>query len=170
MTGVTVDIDARAVLETLNELQLRMSDLTPVMQQIGNDIKTEVELTFTDQKDPYGRPWAPLSEVTLNRRRQGTGSGVDSILRNTGILANSFQVLADADSVLVGTGIPYASTHQFGARQGQFGFGNYQTRAGQFPIPWGDIPARPMLPLDGLSEDLEAEILDTLTFYLERSL
>jgi phage gpG-like protein len=77
---------------------------------------------------------------------------------------NSLTYRADADSVEVGTNVIYAGTHQFGARQGAFG----RTRRGG-PIPWGDIPARPFLPTDGLPEEQRREVLDLIREHFARA-
>ena len=51
----------------------------------------------------------------------------------------------------------------YGAKSGEFGFGVYATRNGSFPLPWGDIPARPFL---GASEDDKANIVRLVQSYL----
>jgi phage gpG-like protein len=58
----------------------------------------------------------------------------------------------------------YAATQQYGARRGEFGTGSYKTRKGTFPMPWGDIPARPFL---GFSDDDQAIILGIVRRYLK---
>jgi phage gpG-like protein len=60
--------------------------------------------------------------------------------------------------VSIGTNVIYAPTHQFGARQGQYG--RYATRRRtSIPIPWGDVPARPFL---GVSAEDERVILNLI--------
>ena len=82
-------------------------------------------------------------------------------LRDTGRLQNSITSAVHGDTVLVGTNVVYAATHQFGAKRGSFGsvlaeVGEHtRTRNGKSytvrahkrkqPLPWGDIPARPFL-------------------------
>lgn len=163
MSGVVlhISVDNREVLSALGGLQARLSDLQPAMRDIGDDIKAEVDNAFRSGQSPYGEPWAPLSPVTIARRRKNSSVP----LRDTGRLANSISVFADAHSVTVGTNVEYASTHQFGARRGEFG----KTRRGN-PIPWGSIPARPFMPLDGLPPSLESEVLDTISHHLSRAL
>jgi phage gpG-like protein len=90
-------------------------------------------------------------------------------LRDRGQLASSFSAQVSGDEVRVGSGDIRAGTHQFGAGQGAYG----RTKRGG-PIPWGDIPARPMLPIrDGavdLPADDRADILDLITQKLEAAL
>ena len=176
---------------TLEALARRLGDLRPVMQEIGETLVASAMLTFRAERDPWGQPWRPLSGVTLARRRQGPRpTASTSILRDTGNLANSFSAQASADGVEVGTALVYAATHQFGAKRGQYGRysqvsrwrkfaeGDFRKYAGTrkgFPIPWGDIPARPMLPIrpDGrveLPASDEGEILALLTRNLTAAL
>ncbi|MCR9089872.1 MAG: phage virion morphogenesis protein [Proteobacteria bacterium] len=161
MSGVVIEFDAGEVLSRLNALGGRLLNLTPVMEAIGGVVRGSVDLAFTDGRDPYGIRWEPLSEVTIASRRQRS----DVPLRDSGRLANSIQVAAIRDRVSVGTNVEYASTHQFGAKQGDFG----RTRRNG-PIPWGDVPARPFLPLDGLPPDDEREVLAAMRDGLEEAL
>ena len=161
MSGVVIEFDAREVLGRLNKLSGRLLNLTPVMQAVGEVVRASADLAFTEGRDPYGVPWEPLSPVTIANRRQRSNVP----LRDTGVLANSIQAAASRDRVLVGTNIEYASTHQFGAKQGEFG----RTRRNG-PIPWGDVPARPFLPLDGLPPDDELDVLDAVRDGLEEAL
>jgi phage gpG-like protein len=50
-------------------------------------------------------------------------------------LANQFVVNAQENSLLVGSTMKYAAMQQFGGKKSQF------------PHLWGDIPARPFLPI-----------------------
>jgi phage gpG-like protein len=83
-------------------------------------------------------------------------------LRDTGILANSISYNVLRKGVEIGTKVRYAGTHQFGARQGQYG----RTKRGG-PIPWGNIPARPFLPTDGLPPEWRSEVLSILSRHLD---
>lgn len=149
------------VFDTLAILASALEDMTPAMNAIGAAVQTHVDLSFRNEEDPYGQPWEPLSVVTLDRRRGDSAQ----ILRDTGVLANSITYAADKGSVEIGTNIDYATTHQFGAVQGEFG-----STANGAPIPWGDIPERPFIPLEGLPSDLEDEILDITTRFIDRAL
>lgn len=161
MTGVSIKVDSRAVHDALNRLTHNVSDLRPAMDSIGSAVRDMIDLGFRAESDPYGNRWAPLSEVTQERRRSGRGSGSNKILRDTGVLANSMTYQAAANSVEIGTGVEYAVTHQFGSSKGEFG----RTSRGA-PIPWGDIPARPFLPEDDLPMEWEGEVLAVIDKHL----
>lgn len=177
MSGFSVTVDDSRVMAALHTLQGNLADLSPAMAGIGQVLVTETDLAFRSQKDPWGNAWAKLSAVTLARRRKGKGKGSNKILRDTGRLANSINYRADKASVSVGTNIVYAATHQFGAKMGEFGRysqlsrrskydpGDFRYHAGSkkgFPIPWGDIPARPFLPIRGGRVDLSADAMDDI--------
>lgn len=164
MTGVSVTVDSAEVDRALRAMAARLGDMRPAMELIGQAMATEKDLGFRAETDPWGTPWARLSEVTMGRRR-GTSA---QILRDTGRLQDSVTYTADANSATVGTNAKYAVTHQFGAKQGAYG----RTKRGG-PIPWGDIPRRAMLPLDKAGDidmppDHIETILDILRGHLER--
>lgn len=158
---ITVTLDDAEVKTALTRLGTRMSDLSPAMRSIGEKLLQSTRGRIEHGGPaPDGAPWAPLSPVTLARKK-----GVGKLIER-GRLLGSFNYRADAYSVTVGTNVVYAAVHQFGMRRGYAGTGHYKTRRGSFPIPWGDIPARPFL---GVSSADRASILDTLTDYLQRS-
>lgn len=164
MTGVSVTVDSAEVDRALRAMAARLGDLRPAMELIGQAMVTEKDLGFRAETDPWGTPWARLSEVTMGRRR-GTSA---QILRDTGNMQDSITFDAGKSSVVVGTNEPRARTHQFGASKGAYG----RTKRGG-PIPWGDIPRRAMLPLDKAGDidmppDHIETILDILRGHLER--
>lgn len=151
MTAIRVDFDASQLERTLGSLTAK-ERLGRALSEIGDAVVASVQLSFRDSVDPYGVPWAPLSEVTLEKRR---GSSAQ-ILVDTGRLRNTVNSSrVSGDSVIVAASVIYAATQQFGAKQGQFGRGS---RGG--PTPWGDVPARPFFPVrdKGLPKSLKAEI------------
>jgi phage gpG-like protein len=107
-----------------------------------------------------------------------TSGRAERILQDSGQLAASVQSEHGRDYARVGTNKVYATTQQFGAKMGEFGrysqiaryrkfgekdFRRYAGTKKGFPIPWGDIPARPFL---GLGADDRREVLDILGRYL----
>lgn len=187
MTGVSITVDDQEVRAALRHLRDRIGDLTPAMRAIGGALQTDVDFGFRAGRDPWGFPWEPLSALTLARRRRGRGVGGNSALRDTGILANSFNVRASSKEVSIGTATKYAGTHQFGAAKGSFGVktSTHQVRDHSRKgrpvrahsrtitqaLPWGNIPRRAMLPItaDGNAELPVAwreEILEILTRHL----
>jgi len=154
---IEVEMDSAEARQLLNELKTRLGDLGPVLEAVGQITQSGTQQRFVDQRGPDGQAWAPLSAVTLARRRKA-GRGAQ-ILRDTGRLMNSISYRVGGESVSVFTNVIYAGTHQYGARKGAYG----RTRRGA-PIPWGHIPARPFLGYS--SEDNEA-VIEVLQGYLQ---
>lgn len=158
---VRVEIDDRRVQAALKRLLEAAGDLSGPMDDVGAALAERVRLTFHDGADPWGDPWAPLKPSTIARRRKRSGVP----LRDTGRLMNSIGHRAGSDFVEIGTNVEYAATHQFGARKGRYG----KTRRGA-PIPWGDVPARPFLPIRDGAADLpqpwREEIVEILSRHL----
>jgi len=158
MAGAQIVIDSNApeISAKLNQLaalygpeQMRL-----VYGQMGAYLERSQDDRFALQVDPEGRPWAPLSELTKERKPKNK----EKILQMEGYLRDSFHYQIAADGLAFGTNDIRAATHQFGAKRGAFG----QDRRGR-PIPWGDIPAREML---GLSRDDRDELLGILADHL----
>jgi len=155
---IEIDVNLSEVEPLLSRIIALGGDMTPVSRALAGVLADIPERAFMSQADPKtGEPWAALSPVTVNRR--GSSS---PILQVSGILASSIQAESGPDFARVTTNTPYAPTHQFGAKKGQFG----RTRRGG-PIPWGDIPARPFF---GVGPADEAEIEQTARERVQRVL
>jgi phage gpG-like protein len=63
----------------------------------------QVQESFVESRDPYGKPWAPLKSRT------------GSPLRDTGRFMNSFTAKWSPDSFSVSTNFVGAAVHQYGA-------------------------------------------------------
>lgn len=146
----SITVDDRSVIEGLNRLLASGANPQPWLSIIGNNMKETTRLRFISGQTPSGQPWAPLSPVTLARRRQG-GRGAQP-LRDTNRLMSSITSRTGANYVEVGTNVVYARMQQQGAARGAFG----RTRRGA-PIPWGDVPGRAYL---GLSIEDRASALE----------
>ena len=133
---MTINFDASELERVLHNAANHLTHTAPLMENISRQLVTETILNF----DFGGRPaWAGLSPVTLARRAHGGGA----ILQDSGELKGSIKASHTVDTATVGSNLKYAPTHQFGARQGEFGRSDRNT-----PLPWGDIPARPFIPMD----------------------
>lgn len=166
------------VRDQLNQLGQRMSDMEPVMAEIGEIVQASIQQNFQEE----GRPnkWEPLSDVTKKIRR-ALGRGRGRILNRSGAtgLFGSINYQADKDSVAIGTNKIYARMMQEGARKGQFGTVTVRIKAHvrkvrgknvrvkahtrKQQIPWGDVPGRPFLMIQ--EEDWQ-DIGETLDEYL----
>ncbi len=133
---MTINFDASELERALNHAANHLTHTAPLMADISRALLSETLLRFHFG----GRPaWAGLSPVTLARRAHGGGA----ILQDSGDLRGSINASHTVDTATVGSNLKYAPTHQFGAKQGEFGRSDRNT-----PLPWGDIPARPFVPMD----------------------
>jgi phage virion morphogenesis protein len=153
---ITAIIDAREALAKLRELTRRAT--APAMDAVAAMLVNRVALTFADQADPWGTPWAPLAKATIKRRRDKGRDGV-SILRDTGQMLGALSGEGGAGfaEVRIGFAERPASIHQFGGKAGRDGSAT--------------IPARPMAPIrpDGtvaLPKDWLDEVVDALVAHV----
>lgn len=165
MAGITLElkVDDRDFREQLGLLQRKLRDLTPVMQVIGQTIRTSVVKNF----ELGGRPeWPPTTLLSLLIGRKIAGKETHTVrgrralfreheqkktLVDSGRLRNTVTVLAGPGQVQVGTNLIYGRIHQLGGKAGR---GLKVT-----------IPARPYLAIQ--PED-RTEIGRLLVRYLER--
>ena len=179
---ITIGLDDVEVRRGINRLQIAGDDLTPAMRAIANHIQRGVERRFQKGVGPSGTAWADLSDVTKERRKKAGRVPIKKLVRS-GKLRDSFHSDFDARSAVVGTGVAYAATHQFGAARGEFGVFSVvaqtvrgrrrQVRRGKRgdrtqgrPIPWGDIPARPFFGFDDADR---TTVLDDINRHLVRA-
>ena len=133
---MTINLDTSELERVLHNAANHLTHTAPLMEDISRALLSETMMNF----QLGGRPaWAGLSPLTIARRRGGAGA----ILQDTGELKRSIKATHSNDTATVGSNLKYAPTHQFGAKQGEFGRSDRNT-----PLPWGDIPARPFIPMD----------------------
>ncbi|MDR2992008.1 MAG: phage virion morphogenesis protein [Burkholderiaceae bacterium] len=178
---VTVSGD-REVLQIISGFIDRGHDLRPVLELIGARMVERTKKRFDTATGPDGRPWAPNATSTVerfvssfggSRKKDGALSakgraragGKKPLIGETGALRTTINYqVAGGDVVNIGSPMMYARVQQEGAGRGQFGNLPFKTKRGTFPVPWGDIPARPFL---GFSDDDQAEIVDIVRSYLK---
>ena len=156
----------------MSTIQINSDELKRRLEKVAQSLLHPHELTSAiagsfltiveDNFDAQGRPaWAGLSPVTEARRKPG------KILSQSGQLRNSIQPHSSDDEAGVSTSDPKAATHQFGAKQGQYG---KSSRGG--PLPWGNITARSFMPMDengNLQSEAENAIYDDVDYFYKKS-
>lgn len=182
---VTVEISDNAVTRYLSHLSAKIGNPRPLLADMGECMLARVKDRFDSSVAPDGTPWAANSPVTiscylgkyggswkkdgtLSKKGRARASGKKPLIGESKTLSSQFYTRTGADCVELGNSTIYAAVHQFGARRGQFG----TNRRGN-PIPWGDIPARPFLPITKTGEldpGEERALLDVLEDYLQRAL
>ena len=160
-------------------LRAHLSDLSPVMQDIGEQQVAATRGRFLAGQAPDGSVWAPKSPATLAAQAaRGDRADPRPLFGPSRRLSTEifYRVAPGGASVTIGSSLIYAAVQQYGAAQGQFGARMGRTRPSEkrpqsqdyfFPIPWGDIPARPFL---GLSDQGRSDIVAILTEWLESAM
>jgi phage virion morphogenesis protein len=105
MPDITITIDNKEILATLQKAIKAGANLQPVMQEIGEIMLLSTKLNFEQQGRPT--PWK-------KSRRVERGGG--QTLSDKGRLRNSFTCDATADKVTIGTNVEYAPHLQFGTK------------------------------------------------------
>lgn len=153
---IEIKVNSAAVTHTLERLAQRVSDMRPAMRDIADELRYQSMVNFEQQ----GRPrWQPLSTATLaaNKGRRAGGQ----ILRDTGRLMNSLRPSYTGNSATVASDVQYAAMHQFGGKKSDF------------PHLWGDIPARPYMPIDtngSLNNEAENAVLKTIYMHINNAI
>lgn len=154
MAETRIEFDLSPAEALLKEVASRVTDMTPVMADLGEVLIASTKRRFPDGVGPDGSAWAPNSEATLARKR-----GTKPLIGETGMLSQQIFYEASPTGVSWGSNLIYAAVQQLGAGKGVFG-----TMANGSPIPLGDIPARPYL---GVSEEDQVAIVTTLEDYID---
>lgn len=119
-----VTVDNQQVSAILAKLAARMSDLTPAMTAIGQELESRVSARFETETDPNGRPWAPWAQSTRDsypfpgtaaaQRAGKPGNG--RILDRYGDMLSSLHHQVRATSVRIGFAQPYAAYRKWGTK------------------------------------------------------
>lgn len=154
-----IEINDDDITAGLARLSTSLSDMTPVMNQVGEILEDGVYERWQRGVAPDGSSWAPKSQTTIDAYlSRGLRADTRPLFgpNESGVpLRQSIFRQYGADYVEIGTNAIQAAVMQFGASKGAFG----QTSRGA-PIPWGNIPARPYL---GVSEEDRIKVLAELT-------
>jgi len=165
ITMIEIELKDDEISAALDRVARNLTDMSPLMNSIGELVEFQTEQRFEEGVSPEGVPWAPKSEATRAAyERRGVavdyrplfGPNVDGEP-----LRKSFSRSYGPDFVEVGTNKIYSAVMQFGAKQGAFG-----ADAAGHPVPWGNIPARPYL---GISEENRTQILEEIDEWLARA-
>jgi len=169
---IRIELNDDAVTTALARLSTHLGDTTDVMNDIGRLLVASTKERIAAGKTPEGTAFAPRSLATLARydalgKKYGPPLNVSGEMRQT--IFHSY----GPDQAEVGSNAIQSAVMQFGAAQGAFGARMGRTRPTEkrpksqdyfFPIPWGDIPARPFL---GISEEDRTGIIATIEEWLD---
>jgi phage gpG-like protein len=158
---IEATVHSEAIEKALENLDNAVA-VEAILTQAGDTLIDLIGLGFTDQQDPWGNAWKPLSPWS----RSGQP------LRDTGRLMNSIASQIEGNKLTVGTNVCYGLVHQFGATvTAQKPTGNNicgYTPKGAPRLAWSaggaihyakqvTIPARPFMPIrEGGGDELPA--------------
>ena len=157
--GLKIEVNDQGIQDLLSVTQKRFQDLTPAFKNIGEYMIRERDELFRDEKDPEGRPWAPLAESTKYSilRKKKTAKQMARSLAGKKILTQDHHLKrtvykAGTDQVVISpdkTSQAYAVIHQLGGKAGR---GRKVT-----------IPARPHL---GFNAENKKEFIEIIKDHL----
>lgn len=108
MLDCEIKIEAKYFKSFMQELKVKVSNMSPPFQQYGQFIKGETDKQFASETDPEGRKWQPLKPATLLRKR------TSFILRETFEMSKSFFTEVTPKSLTYGLRDPKYRFHHFG--------------------------------------------------------
>lgn len=156
--GITIRVDDREFRQWADRTQRTLADLTPVMQEIGEAMRTSTIRRFETETGPDGRRWKK------SRRARAEGG---QTLTQTGRLRGTLLVRASRDQAAWGSNVEYAAAHQSGVFllprvitprwAGALFWPGARHPVKRVLFPGAYIPARPFL---GLDEDDRREIVE----------
>jgi phage gpG-like protein len=172
MTAFKIEVRDGAVIAAMNRQAAAARNPEPALKAIGEALVPMTNRTFETSTDPWGRRWVPNSQATIEALlakrdilRIKAGKGSDNWLKREGenkgrlnsaaagrvmskkpligvgrkLSTNIFPKVT-GNTLTVGSSAVYAAIQQFGGQKSEF------------PHLWGDIPARPFLPVTSTGE------------------
>ena len=138
----------------------RLNNYRSFWSEVEHDLNALTARNMRSGKDAYGDDFKPLSPLTEKLRRKGQGKGSNKPMLNTGGLARSFSLKRLGKKGLFGSNWPekILRAHHHGAeikaKNGKFLFLGKTNGGKGIPIfaKKVTLPARKILPVDGLSE------------------
>ena len=116
MASAEINFDLReldGIAKLLEKAKLSSSDRMQLLGNIGEEVESQTQERFDDQKSPEGKTWQSLAQKTLDYYREH-GKGGGRLLEQEGMLRSSIEIQVDDWSVLVGATMAYAAIHQYG--------------------------------------------------------
>lgn len=150
MVALTFTLEDKGLGPSIDRALGATADLTPLMERIGAVLEASVNERFLTGTGPDGEAWTPSHRA----RETGGATLVDSTRLRDSIVTEARQ-----REVEIGTNVPYAATHQFGAFIEPLDKTDAAAKLAFF-LPNGqfimvdqvEIPARPFLGIDARDE------------------
>lgn len=153
MTILKIDVTDRPVLDALARLHAAAVKPDPILRAIGEDLVVMSRESFAASRASDGTPWAPNSQATYEALARRRGS---NFRKGDGKLSAKGAARLIAKKPLIGETRALSGGVRYNVASGVLEFGNIMEYAAmqhfggtkaRFPNLWGDIPARPHLPI-----------------------
>ena len=197
----TIEVNNTEVLAAFNRLLQLGQNMNPILRVIGEEVTERAKRRFETSTAPDGSAWAPNSDTTLRAflhsksdsrakfshlgsRKEGAAfvefkkgyfkkdgsltkksqdllSGKKPLIGESRDLSRQIAPHYEHNSVTITAGPVYAAIQQFGGKKSEF------------PHLWGDIPARPFLPVTqagDLYPDEQRDILAVVDAAIRRAI
>lgn len=118
--GLTVDVVSDQISAGLQALQVRLGDLTPLYEDIGEQLESRVHQRFDLKVDPGGQRWAKWTENTAARYtwlQEVKGEPMGTLMQRSGHMRDGLSWLASNTALLLGFDRIYAVYHETGTRK-----------------------------------------------------
>lgn len=116
MTQISISINDTAVQSAFVGAIGRLSDLTPMLSDVGEMLVREIDNQFrTETSLETGQKWAPLAAATLKEKQRS--KKILKTWQRTGLSRASLTYQASPDRVRVGVNTYYAKFVNFGTRR-----------------------------------------------------
>lgn len=97
----------------LRAIKKKLTDVSRPLVTFTKEKTDAMKRQFKEGKDPYGKPWKPLKQSTIDSKKQNK----DKILVHRGNLKNSIRRKTDKLYFRIRLEEPYAIYHQLGTRK-----------------------------------------------------
>lgn len=168
---IKADVQANEVKAALARVAGAVSDMRPLMQELGEIMIERTKGNFKAGQSPDGQTWAAKTPATLEAYR-ARKDPVDPrpLFGPSKQLSTQIFYEAEPGEVRWGSNLIYAAVMQFGAAKGSFGTKSGTDKRGRkfsAALPWGDIPARPYL---GVGTEDSRILIEAIEEYLSEAL
>ena len=148
MISFTYADNSAAVSKALAAFEQSLADEAPALQAIADDFRQMIAQQFSSEGRAEGTPWAPRKSSGVRamlRSPSGAGQAPPLLVRTGALLASLTEPNSpdhveetNAESLTLGTRVPYAMFHQLGTRR---------------------MPARPIIVVSGERTERWVEIV-----------
>jgi len=174
----TVESNSAAIAAALRRAAQEISDTTPMMAAIGQQLETNIRARFDSKTDPAGKAWDPYKAISAAIHKAIHGKAPSgSLLDRTGNLRGGVEHHASADQVEVGLTATIATKkgvlslgaiHEFGTSgRGKKGGGAIPRRGMVFGAVAGQGKSATVTQQVSASD--EADVLEIIQSHIARA-